>query len=503
MTLLYIDILHIIEKSNSLCVKSFSVIQAVTLNIYSEFIKRFRREPDLAGIVAVSDAETRRAKNVVYILAHCMRMLQHRGKAYWKIMVENNFAEGDGPLPYEEKIFRIVNEHKLTGHDGIGFLSKRRPESSGFRHSQIALDGFLVDTEKLYLHPMIGGARDSDPLYQIYCIFKILLTRNRDPPKATDFLDRHLRGNMLVRIGGDIYAYRNSTGFKPLVLGSNKKGTLHIIASENSLRISLIDLTFRDVAPGELLKLDRKSGPITLTKQLSPNMVVDPFEFIRESNAASIVNGKSIYEIRKNIGREQSKFLSGRFQIESAFAEPDYTRPMGLGFSLEYQKNHKMFEIGEGVIKDRYDDSDHMIDFSEEVSKYKLLTTGKSLKFVVENLVSDKSIGTIQGTIQTGATVKETIHYLKKAGAKQIIVVVSYPPTIDGRQVGLYTQHRDFVANKYVGKVSSIDEINGLISHEIGADRVYYNSPTLLARAVGIAEVNLWFPEWIRFLEYQ
>ena len=63
-------------------------------------MKYFRREPVLAGIVAVSDAETRRAKNVVYFLAHCMRMLQHRGKAYWKIMVGRNVAEGDGPLPY-------------------------------------------------------------------------------------------------------------------------------------------------------------------------------------------------------------------------------------------------------------------------------------------------------------------------------------------------------------------------------------------------------------------
>jgi amidophosphoribosyltransferase len=457
----------------------------------------------LAGIVAVSDAEIKRARNVAYILAHCMRMLQHRGKAYWKIMVGKNSVDGDGPLPYEERIVKIVSDGKLTGFDGIGFLSKRRPESSGFKHSQIALDGFLVDTEKLYLHPMIDGARDCDPLYQIYCIFKTLLTRNRDPLKATDFLDRHLRGNMLVRIGGNIYAYRNNTGFKPLVLGSNKDGTLHVIASENSLRISLVDLTFRDVAPGELLKLDRSSEPITVSTQHSPNMVVDPFEFIRESNVASIVNGKSIYEIRKNIGKEQSKFLSGRFQIESAFAEPDYTRPMGLGFSLEYQKNHKMFEMGEGVIKDRYDDSDHMIDFSEEVSKYKLLTTSKSLKFVVENLVSNKSIGTIQGTIQTGGTVKETIHYLRKSGAREIIVVVSYPPTIDGRQVGLYTQNRDLIANKYLGKVSSIDEINIMISNEIGANEVYYNSPTSLARGIGIAEGNLWFPEWIRFLEYQ
>ena len=78
-----------------------------------------------------------------------------------------------------------------------------------------------------------------------------------------------------------------------------------------------------------------------------------------------------------------------------------------------------------------------MIDFSEQVSKNKLLTTGKSLKFVIQKLVEDKKIGTIQGTIQTGRTARETIYYLRKAGAKCIEVIVSYVPTVDGRQVGL------------------------------------------------------------------
>jgi amidophosphoribosyltransferase len=457
----------------------------------------------LAGIVAVSDARSKRTRNVAYVLAHCMRMLQHRGKAYWRIMVGDSMAEGDGPLPYDERIIRIVKEHELRGSNGIGLLSKKRLKSILLRDCQIALDGFIVDTEKLYMHPMIGAARDLDPLYQIYYIFKTLLVRNLDPQKATDFLDRHLRGNVLARINSSTYAYRNSTGFKPLVLGRNKNDSLHVVASENSLRTSLIDLTFRDVEPGELLRMDKGYGLDTIATEPSPNLVVDPFEFIRESNVASIVNGKSIYEIRKNIGREQSRFLSGKFHIDSAFAEPDYTRPMALGFGLEYQKHEKMFEIAEGIIKDRYDDSDHMIDFSEEVSKYKLLTTGKSLKFIVDNLVNKRRIGTIQGTIQTGSTVKETIHYLRRAGAKEIVVVVSYPPTIDGRQVGLYTQNRDLVANKHVGRVSSINEINKLVSKEIGADRVYYNSPTVLARGVGLPEGNLWFPEWIRFLEYE
>ena len=64
--------------------------------------------------------------------------------------------------------------------------------------------------------------------------------------------------------------------------------------------------------------------------------------------------------------------------------------------------------------------------------------------------VSGKKIASIQGTIQTGGTVKESIFYLNQAGAKKITVVVSYVPTIDGRQVGLYTQNRELIAHKYI-----------------------------------------------------
>ena len=118
-------------------------------------------------------------------------------------------------------------------------------------------------------------------------------------------------------------------------------------------------------------------------------------------------------------------------------------------------------------------------------------------------LAQGKKIATVQGTIQTGSTTRETIYYLKNAGAKCIDVIVSYVPTVDGRQVGLYTQNRELVANKYVGEVSSINELNQNIAREIGSDSVYYNSPAVLARGIGVPENNLWFPEWVRFLDYK
>jgi amidophosphoribosyltransferase len=210
-----------------------------------------------------------------------------------------------------------------------------------------------------------------------------------------------------------------------------------------------------------------------------------------------------VYEIRKRMGKVQGDFLGEEIDIESAFAEPDYPRPIALGFCRQYQKHHKNFVISEGIINDRYDDSDHMTDFSEHVSKNKLLVSKKSLKFVLREPISQKKIALIQGTIQTGGTVKESIYYLRRADAKSISVIVNYVPTIDGRQVGLYTQNRELIAHKYVGRASSIDELNENISREVGADSVYFNSPYVLAKGIGIPEENLWFPEWVRFLDYK
>ena len=432
-----------------------------------------------------------------------MRRLQHRGKAYWKMIVGEATAGAEGSLPADETILRIAQKQKLHGNNGIGYLSKRPPPFPSMNTTWVAFDGFFVDTEKLHLHPYIGSARNSDSLFKIYHIFTRLLIFEKRPERAAEFLDRHLRGNLMIKVGDEIYIYRDSTGFKPLVSATNRDKTLNIIASENSLRTSLINMEFADVKPGQLLKIDKNGGLKVLTNESRVRLMMDPFEFIRESNVVATVNGKSIYQIRKNIGKEQANFLSKELDVDSAFAEPDYTRPMTLGFSFEYQKHSKMFELAEGVIKDRYDDADHMIDFSEQVSKNKLLTTGRSLKFVIQNLVVGKKIATVQGTIQTGSTTRETIYYLKNNGAKRIDVAVSYVPTVDGRQVGLYTQNRDLIANKYIGKVSTINELNQNIAQELGADSLYYNSPAILAKGIGVAENDLWFPEWVRFIDYK
>jgi amidophosphoribosyltransferase len=361
--------------------------------------------------------------------------------------------------------------------------------------------------DKLPTHPLIKNNKNIENMYQIYFIFVELLLQRNDPYKAAEFLDRHLRGNMVISLNDVLYIYRNSTGFKPLFVGEDKIEQLFIVTSENYIENFFNDLILREINPGQLLSIDLKNG-INLLTQLDRNRILmDPFEFIRDSHASSIFNNMSMYSIRKNIGKVQADFLAKKnVNVELIYAEPDYARPMALGFNLEFKnknKNKSSFGMFEGIIKDRYDDSDHMIDYSEQVSKNKLLSNGKTLKFIIEPLTKGKNITSIQGTIQTGSTIIETIFYLRKSEAKDIDIIVSYVPTIDGRQVGLYTQQRDLIARKYIGKISDMDDLNNKIAKDLGATRVFYNSSEILSKGIGVPESQLWFPEWIRFLFYK
>ena len=64
-------------------------------------------------------------------------------------------------------------------------------------------------------------------------------------------------------------------------------------------------------------------------------------------------------------------------------------------------------------------------------------------------------------------------------------------------------QQRDLIARKYIGKITYIDDLNDKIATDLGADKVFYNSPEILSRGIGVPESQLWFPEWIRFLDYK
>ena len=82
----------------------------------------------MAGIVAIYNLGEEKDSSVIYYLAHSMLMLQHRGKAYWQMAVGNGMAGREGSFPSDENLLKIVQQEKLYGTNGIGYLSKRSPQ---------------------------------------------------------------------------------------------------------------------------------------------------------------------------------------------------------------------------------------------------------------------------------------------------------------------------------------------------------------------------------------
>ena len=116
--------------------------------------------------MAIYDFDTKgnSSGEILFYLVSSMRMVQHRGKAYWKMMIGERVLENKGSIPSNEVLARVIKKKKLLGSNAIGYLSKRAPIFPSMDSIKIALDGFLVDTEKLYLHPYIGSAKDARPL---------------------------------------------------------------------------------------------------------------------------------------------------------------------------------------------------------------------------------------------------------------------------------------------------------------------------------------------------
>ena len=80
--------------------------------------------------------------------------------------------DGDGSFPRDDHFKHIFNDDKNNSSITIGYLSKRSPRFSSMKEILAIIDGFLIDTDKLHLHPYVGQAREKDSLFKIYHILK-------------------------------------------------------------------------------------------------------------------------------------------------------------------------------------------------------------------------------------------------------------------------------------------------------------------------------------------
>ncbi len=114
---------------------------------------------------------------------------------------------------------------------------------------------------------------------------------------------RRLRGSYatVALLNDTIYAFRDPLGIKPLCIGKLDQG--YIVASE-SVAIDALDGTFiRDVRPGELVRID-ESGLSSTQISTANRRAHCIFEYIYFARADSVMDGKLVYDVRRQIGQK-------------------------------------------------------------------------------------------------------------------------------------------------------------------------------------------------------
>ena len=286
--------------------------------------------------------------------------------------------------------------------------------------------------------------------------------------QLTDAL-RQVEGaySLVVLTHEGLIACRDPLGIRPLVMG--KLGEATIFASE-SVALDVIGATFlRDVEPGEMLLVNNAG-----LRSFKPFEAADPkpciFEHVYFSRPDSIVDGTSVYQVRKNIGGELAR--EAPCEADYVVPVPDSGVPAAIGFS---QASGIPFELG--IIRSHYVGRT-FIQPSDGIRHL-----GVKLKHNANSaLVTGKRIVLIDDSIVRGTTSLKIVQMLRDAGAREVHMRIASPPTRHSCFYGVDTPERAKLLAAQMGVREMTDYIK--------ADSLAFISIEGLYRALGSERDN-------------
>ena len=442
---------------------------------------KFREECGVVAIHAHAEAE-----KLAYLGLHA---LQHRGQE------SAGIVSSDGDHLHAHKSMGLVadifTEEVLSSIRGVLAIGHTRYSTSGdsaLLNAQpimvqsnkgaiaIAHNGNLVNAlairQKLESQGSIFQTNsDTEVLVHL-----IALSREQTLPDAiADSLRRVEGAFSLVMISRDrIFAARDPRGFRPLAMGriSALPGETKdsIVFASETCAFDLIGATYdRDVRPGELVIV----GPEGLSSRFyspSPAQSSCIFEHVYFSRPDSVVFGRSVDQSRDLMGRQLAR--EAPVDADIVVPVPDSGNTAALGYSAESGIPFRL-----GLIRNHYIGRT-FIEPRQSVRDF-----GVKLKLnPVRSLLEGKRVVLIDDSIVRGTTSRKIVRLIRQAGAKEVHMRISCPPTISPCFYGVDTPSKKqlIAANK------SVEEIRTYI----GADSLSYLSMEGLKKACGEGELT-------------
>ncbi len=259
-----------------------------------------------------------------------------------------------------------------------------------------------------------------------------------------------------------VLGVRDPRGVRPLVLG--RLDDTHILSSE-TCALDIIGARFvRNVDPGEIIVIDsdgmRSIKPFTKTQR---RFCI--FEYIYFARPDSRVESHNVYDVRKRIGAELA--LESAVEADVVVPVPDSGVPAAIGFAKE---SGIPFELG--IIRNHYVGR----TFIEPADHIRHL--GVKLKHNANrDMLEGKRAVLVDDSIVRGTTSEKIVEMVRSAGASEVHMRISSPPTTHSCFYGIDTPDRkDLLA-------AGMD-LETMAKH-IGADSLSFLSMDGLYRAVG------------------
>jgi amidophosphoribosyltransferase len=417
------------------------------------------------------------AANLTYLGLHA---LQHRGQESAGIVTTDGqqlFAHR--AMGLVQDAFRQEQLGKLPGRVAIGHVRYSTAGSSNLKNAQpIAVDyargslavchnGNLTNAEELRSELEARGSifqSDSDTEVLVHLVAASTQVAIED--RIAEALARVRGAYSLLFLNEDtIIAVRDPMGIRPLCLGilpGSKES--HVLASEPTA-FDLIGAEYvRDIEPGEMVILDgagiRSMRPLEPAPRRSC-----VFEWVYFARPDSHLAGQSVYEVRKALGKTLAK--EHPVEADVVIPVPDSGVPSAIGYASERGIPFEM-----GLIRSHYVGRT-FIEPQQSIRHF-----GVRLKLnPVEPVLKGKRVVVIDDSIVRGTTSRKIVKMVRDAGAREVHLRISSPPTQWPCYYGIDTPtRRELIASSHT---------NDEIARYVTADSLGYLSLEGMLAAVG------------------
>jgi amidophosphoribosyltransferase len=426
---------------------------------------------DECGVFGVCDAED--AANLAYLGLYA---LQHRGQESAGIAsLDGGAIHVEREMGYVADVFGEARLSRLPGRTAIGHVRYATSGASLLANAQpivfatgrgplgLAHNGNLVNAREIRSVLESKGAlftttSDSEVILH-------LIARSSAPTLAGAIAEALLevRGaySLVILSREGIFAARDPNGIRPLSLGIREGSP--VVASE-TCAFDLIGARYeRDVEPGEIVHLTE--GGLTSHRFAFPISTPCVFEHVYFARPDSTVFGRSVAASRQGFGRRLAREHPAEADVvvpvpdSGMYAALGFAEESGIPFALGLVRNHY---VGRTFIE----------------PKQAIRHFGVKVKLnPVREVVEGKRVVLVDDSIVRGTTSRKIVKMIREAGAREVHVRVSSPPTMNTCHYGIDTPTR----GELIAANQSVEEIRRFID----ADSLGYLSVEGMLDAFG------------------